>query len=51
MFALLRVRDFGLLWLAGLISIAGDLALVVVLPLHVYRLTDSTRSARSGSRS
>ena len=42
MFALLRVRDFGLLWLAGLISIAGDLALVVALPLHVYRLTDST---------
>jgi len=42
MFALLRVRDFGLLWLAGLISIAGDLALAVVLPLHVYRLTDST---------
>lgn len=42
MFALLRVRDFGLLWLAGLISIAGDLALAVALPLHVYRLTDST---------
>ena len=42
MFALLRVRDFGLLGLAGLISIAADLALVVALPLHVYRLTDST---------
>lgn len=42
MFALLRVRDFGLLWLAGLISVAGDLALFVALPLHVYRLTGST---------
>lgn len=42
MFALLRIRDFGLLWLAGLISIAGDIALFIALPLHVYRLTDST---------
>ena len=42
MFDLLRVRDFGLLWLAGLISVAGDIALIIVLPLHIYRLTDST---------
>jgi MFS family permease len=42
MFALLRNRDFGLLWLAGLISLAGSLALVVALPLHIYQLTDST---------
>jgi len=42
MFALLRIRDFGLLWLAGLISIAGDIALFIALPLYVYRLTDST---------
>jgi MFS family permease len=42
MLAVLRQRDFGLLWLAGLISIAGDLALVIALPLHVYQLTDST---------
>ncbi len=42
MFALLRVRDFGLLWLAGLISFAGDAALLIVLPLHVYESTDST---------
>ncbi len=42
MFGLLRVRDFGRLWLAGLISIAGDLALFIALPLHIYRLTDST---------
>lgn len=42
MFDLLRVRDFGLLWLAGLISYAGDIALIIVMPLHIYRLTDST---------
>jgi MFS family permease len=42
MFTLLRIRDFGLLWLAGLISFAGDAALLIALPLHVYQLTDST---------
>jgi MFS family permease len=42
MFSMLRNRDFGLLWLAGLISMAGDTALVIALPLHIYRLTDST---------
>ena len=42
MLAVLRQRDFVLLWLAGLVSIAGDLAFVIALPLHVYRLTDST---------
>ena len=42
MFALLRIRDFGLLWLAGLISFAGNAAFSIALPLHVYRLTDST---------
>lgn len=39
---MLRIRDFGLLWLAGLISFAGDAALLIALPLHVYQLTDST---------
>ena len=42
MFRLLRQRDFGLLWLAGLISFAGDAALVIALPLHIFVLTDST---------
>ncbi len=42
MFAILRIRDFGLLWLAGLISFAGDAALLIALPLHVYQMTDST---------
>ncbi len=41
MFATLRQRDFALLWLAGLVSVAGDFAFLVALPLHVYRLTDS----------
>ena len=42
MFSILRQRDFGLLWLSGLISVIGDLAMVVALPLHIYKLTDST---------
>lgn len=42
MFDILRNRDFGLLWLAGLISFIADRALVIALPIHVYRLTDST---------
>lgn len=42
MFAILRNRDFGLLWLAGLVSLAGSRALIIALPLHIYRLTDST---------
>ena len=42
MFAILRNRDFGLLWLAGLVSYAGDFALIVALPLHIYSVTGST---------
>ena len=42
MFATLRHRDFERLWLAGLVSVTGDFALIVALPLHIYRLTDST---------
>jgi MFS family permease len=41
-FDTLRHRDFALLWSAGLISTAGDFALVIALMVHVYRLTDST---------
>lgn len=40
-FALLRERDFALLWTAGLISTAGDTALFVALPLHAYQVTGS----------
>jgi MFS family permease len=39
--ATLRSRDFALLWTAGLISVAGDSALIIALPLHAYALTGS----------
>lgn len=42
MLTLLRQRDFGLLWTAGLISYLGDFMFMVALPLHVYALTGST---------
>lgn len=41
MFAPLRQRDFSLLWFAGLVSVAGDFALMIALPLHAYALTGS----------
>src|SRR5215211_864800 len=42
MLGVLRQRNFLLLWLAGLISMAGDWALVVGLPVEIYRRTGST---------
>lgn len=42
MLQVLRQRNFALLWVAGLISMAGDWALIVGLPLEVYRRTGST---------
>ena len=42
MFRLLLRRDFGLLWLGGLVSIAGDWALDSALPYFVYQRTGST---------
>lgn len=42
MLRLLRQRNFGLLWAAGLISLTGDWVLVVGLPIEVYRETGST---------
>jgi predicted MFS family arabinose efflux permease len=42
MLRLLRQRNFGLLWAAGLISLTGDWVLVVGLPIEVYRRTGST---------
>jgi MFS family permease len=40
--ATLRQRDFALLWSAALISLTGESALVIALPLHIYTRTDST---------
>jgi len=39
---LVRYRDFGLVWTAGLISMVGDWVLWIVLPIRVYELTGSS---------
>jgi MFS family permease len=45
MLATLRQRNFGLLWLGGLISMLGDWALFTVLPFYIYERTGSTLAA------
>lgn len=42
MFALLRQRNFGYIWLGGLISLIGDWMLLTALPVYVYQSTGST---------
>ena len=42
MLKLLKVRDFRLLWLGGLISMTGDWALMAGVPYVVYQATGST---------
>jgi len=42
MLAILRQRNFFLLWLGGLISFVGDWVLFIALPVYVYELTGST---------
>lgn len=42
MWALLRRRNFSLLWLGGLVSVAGDWVLFAALPFFVYEQTGST---------
>jgi MFS family permease len=41
MIALLRQRNYGLLWFAGAVSLLGDYALMVALPFFIYDLTGS----------
>ena len=41
MLAVLRRRNFALLWLGGLVSSVGDLVLYVALPFYVYALSGS----------
>ena len=41
MIALLRQRNFGLLWFGGLISFIGDWITLVSLPIYIYGLTGS----------
>lgn len=41
MLATLRQRNFALLWLAGLISNAGDWVLFIGLPIYIFLLTHS----------
>jgi MFS family permease len=42
MFQLLRQRNFGLLWFAGLTSMIGDWVLFIALPIYTYNLTRSS---------
>lgn len=42
MFALLRRRNFALLWFGGLISLMGDWILAAALPFYVYEQSRST---------
>jgi MFS family permease len=42
MLAVLRQRDYALLWAASTVSVVGDWMLLVALPFYVYDLTGST---------
>lgn len=41
MLAVLRQRNFALLWLGGLVSLAGDWILITALPFYLYERTGS----------
>src|SRR3990170_1785222 len=42
MLAVLRQRDYALLWFGGFISMLGDFVLFVAVPYEIYRMTGST---------
>jgi MFS family permease len=41
MFAVLRQRNFGLLWFGGIVSVIGDWVLFIALPFFIYQETGS----------
>ncbi|QBD79129.1 MFS transporter [Ktedonosporobacter rubrisoli] len=41
MFAVLKQRNFALLWTGQIVSMAGDWLLVIALPFYIYQLTGS----------
>src|SRR3954470_24713059 len=41
MLAVLRRRNFAMLWLGQLVSQIGDMVLIIALPFYVYQLTGS----------
>nr|MDQ3328987.1 MFS transporter [Chloroflexota bacterium] len=42
MLEVLRLRNFVLLWFGGLVSLIGDRAMRIALPVYVYQQTGST---------
>jgi MFS family permease len=51
MLAVLRQRNFALVWVAGLISLTGNWLLSVALPFVVYDLTGSTAATAAAAAS
>ncbi len=43
MFQVLRIRDFRLLWVGGLVSAFGSWLLILAVPAHVFLVTGSLR--------